>query len=228
MGTAGKAKGRATGKVTSQRARNRRIVLLALSPVFCLLLAVLIRATLFDAFEMEGPSMGPTLAHRDRFVVSKFSYGLFLPFTDRAALSWADPDRGEVVVLKSPSDGIDIVKRIIGIAGDTIEIRADVVVLNGAPIETRDLGPAEGADETLVCVEELLGETTYRIVRNPESPSHSQPPIAIPAGHVYVLGDDRDRSNDSRFWGPVAVESLKGLYLFHYGWAAARVSCPSS
>ena len=81
------------------------------------LLALVIRTCLFEAFEIEGPSMEPTLLNGDRVVVSKFVYGLFLPFRDQADISWGGPDVGNVVIIKSPADGVDIVKRVIGVSG---------------------------------------------------------------------------------------------------------------
>jgi signal peptidase I len=198
-----------------------------LIPVAIFGLALFTRVTGVEAIQMEGPSMQPLLADGDRFMLSKSAYGLFLPFSDEASASWADPARGDVVVIKSPHDGIDIVKRIIGIGGDTIEVRDDIVVLNGTPLPTRVLGPAEGSGEPLECAEETLDGRTHQIVSDPLSPPHSHPPIEVPAGHVYVLGDHRDRSNDSRFIGPIGAERIKGRYIDHYLRVPERVTCPS-
>jgi signal peptidase I len=191
-------------------------------------LAVFMRVAGAEAFEIQGPSMLPLLANGDRILVSKSAYGLFLPFADEQTASWGEPMRGDVVILKSPHDGIDIAKRIIGIGGDTVEIREDVVVVNGTPLPTRVLGPAEGADGPLECVEETIDGRTHHIVHDPTSPPHSHPRLVIPAGHVYVLGDHRDRSNDSRFIGPIPVERLKGQYIDHYVRVPDRVTCPTN
>ena len=88
-----------------------------------LLLALLIRVTLFEAFAIDGPSMEPTLLDGDRVVVAKYPFGLFLPFTDEATLNWGGPDPGDVIILHSPADNEDIVKRVIGVGGDEILIR---------------------------------------------------------------------------------------------------------
>src|SRR5690606_12608590 len=82
------------------------------------LLAFVLRTCLFEAFEIEGPSMEPTLLNGDRVVVSKFAYGLFLPLRDHAEITWGQPKVGDVVILKSPADGVDIIKRVIGVGGD--------------------------------------------------------------------------------------------------------------
>src|SRR5438045_5526536 len=89
------------------------------------LLALVIRTALFEAFEIEGPSMEPTLLNGDRVVVAKFMFGLFLPLRDHADITWGAPKLGDVVIIKSPADGVDIVKRVIGIGGDFIEVHDD-------------------------------------------------------------------------------------------------------
>lgn len=190
------------------------------------LLAVVIRIVLFEAFEIEGPSMEPTLLHGDRVVVAKFFYGLFLPFTSHSALTWGTPEAGEVVIVKSPADEIDIVKRVVGVPGDTIAIRDDAIWRNGEPIPTEELGPCEhersgeyrrpGAK--CVRVRETLAGITYLTSRSPATPPANHPKVRVPEGHVYILGDHRDRSNDSRnpLIGPVEVDRVKGEALFVY------------
>ena len=105
------------------------------------LLALVIRTCFFEAFEIEGPSMEPTLLNGDRVVVSKFAFGLFLPLRDHAELTWGTPSVGDVVIIKSPADGVDIIKRVIGVGGDTIEMRADRVYRNGEPLPAKDSWP---------------------------------------------------------------------------------------
>jgi signal peptidase I len=191
-----------------------------------LVLPVLLRVFVFEAYEAEGPSMEPTLANGDRFVISKASYGLFAPFTDRALASWGTPSRGEIVVLKSPRDGIDVVKRIIGIAGDSVEIRDDVVYVNGESTTGRSLGRA--SDGELECLEETAGDVVFTTVHDPLGPPTSHPTIVVPADHVYVLGDHRDRSNDSRFIGPIPVSSIKGAHALDYWSSSEPLDCPTN
>lgn len=187
------------------------------------LLAIFIRIVLFEAFEIEGPSMEPTLLNGDRVVVAKFMYGLFLPFTTDAVMTWSTPEPGEVVIVKSPADDIDIVKRVIGVGGDTIEIRDDVVYRNGEPLPHEDMGECrDHQDRRLpdlnecLWVQEKVDDTTYFTSHAVDSPPTSHPPVVVPSGNVYIMGDHRDRSNDSRFFGTVPVERVKGRALVIY------------
>ena len=187
------------------------------------LLAIFIRIVLFEAFEIEGPSMEPTLLNGDRVVVAKFMYGLFLPFTTEAVLTWGSPDPGEVVIVKSPADDIDIVKRVIGGPGDTIEIRDDVVYRNGEALPHEEVGECrddeDRAGEDLngcIWVRQEVAGTSFLTSHSVDSPESSHPPVTVPEGHVYIMGDHRDRSNDSRFFGVVPIERVKGEALVIY------------
>lgn len=185
-----------------------------------ILLAMFIRIALFEAFEIEGPSMEPTLLNGDRVVVAKFVYGLFLPFMNEAVTSWGLPNAGDVVIVRSPRDNVDIVKRVVGIPGDKLELRDGVIYRNGKAIPSVSQGscrdrPSEGP---FGCewVEEKLGSHTYRISRNIDSLRSTTDAITIPAGHIYVLGDHRDRSNDSRALGTIPIQRVKGKVLSIY------------
>ncbi len=187
------------------------------------LLAIIIRIGLFEAFEIEGPSMEPTLLNGDRVVVAKFMYGLFLPFTTEAAVSWGQPEPGEVVIVRSPADNIDIVKRVVGVGGDTIEIRDDVVYRNGEAVPHEGAGECRDHEDRrepdlngCEWVRETLGDTTYRTSHSIDTPPSNHPPVTVPEGHVYIMGDHRDRSNDSRFFGVVPVDRVKGQALVIY------------
>ena len=189
------------------------------------LLAFFIRIVLFEPFEIEGPSMEPTLLNRDRVVVAKFMYGLYLPFMKDAAITWGVPDLGDVVIVKSPADDIDIVKRVVGLPGDRLELREDVVWRNGRPITHRPAGPCDAAlrsfdpDEEASCewTEESLGDETYRTSHDPAyAPFTSASVTTVPPGHIFILGDHRDRSNDSRYFGPVPIARVKGKALAIY------------
>ena len=184
-------------------------------------LALFIRIVLFEAFEIEGPSMEPTLQNGDRVVVAKFSYGLFLPFTNEAVFTWGMPSRGDVVIVKSPADNIDIVKRVIGLPGDVMELRDDVVYRNGRPIPRRELGPCDPELQMQLSpgcewIQETNDGRQYRTSGSLVSTPSNMPPRRVPPGHVFILGDHRDHSNDSRYFGPVPVNRVKGHALAIY------------
>jgi signal peptidase I len=196
------------------------------------LLAIFIRIVLFEAFEIEGPSMEPTLLNGDRVVVAKLMYGLFLPFTSQAVLNWNEPDLGSVVIVKSPADDIDIVKRVVGVAGDTVWVQDNLVYRNGTPVKAEVLGQCryDNGDviedyryDDCVWVRETIDGESYVTSRSIEGDPHASARVHVPEGHVYVLGDHRDRSNDSRnpLIGAVPVERVKGKAMFVY-WSSFR------
>ncbi len=187
-----------------------------------ILLAIFIRIVLFEAFEIDGPSMEPTLLNGDRVVVAKFMYGLFIPFTNEAVLTWGLPDAGDVVIVHSPYDNIDIVKRVIGEPGDRIEIRDNVVHRNGTPIQRRVVGPCRGEQqepqESCEWIEEGIGDHTWFISRSAFGIPEDSEEMVVPPGHVFVMGDHRDRSNDSRNprVGMIPASRVKGRALAIY------------
>lgn len=188
-----------------------------------ILLALFIRVVLFEPFEIEGPSMQPTLLNGDRVVVAKFLYGLFLPFQNEAALSWGSPSPGDVVIVRGPRDNVDIVKRVVGVAGDTIEVRDGIIVRNGQSVGRTEQGECDEGTrmdvydgDPCVWMAESIGDHTYVTSQSAIGGQPSAPPTVVPEGHVYVMGDHRDRSNDSRRFGPVSVARVKGKALFIY------------
>jgi signal peptidase I len=189
------------------------------------LLALVIRTCLFEAFEIEGPSMEPSLLNGDRVVVAKFLYGLFLPLRDEADLNWSGPDLGNVVIIKSPADGVDIVKRVIGIAGDIVEVHDGIVLRNGVAMPRIDRGPCKTSSAAPYppChwfESEIAGK---KFLTSASGPGADGAPVRIPAGHIYVLGDHRDQSNDSRnvMVGAISVTRVKGRALSIY-WSSGK------
>ena len=216
----------------SDEGRRERIKANIKTIVGAIALAMVIRIAIFEAFEIEGPSMEPTLLNGDRVVVAKFSYGLRLPRMNEALFSWGMPNRGDVVIVTSPADDVDIVKRVIGIPGDVIEIEDDAILLNGRAIDRDELGPCETEDpgpldflSGCVWVRETIDGRQHRTSysRDAQSLPSNHPATTVPEGHIYIMGDHRDHSNDSRFFGVVPVERVKGHALFIYWSSGDRV-----
>ncbi len=199
-----------------------KIALLAfVYPFAAMVFAVLIRIGGVEAFESEGPSMEPTLHDGDRFVLDKTAFGLFLPGTHEAAINWGGPARGDVVVIRVPQDALDIVKRVVGIGGDVIAFTDNQLSINGEVVPQTPQGPCMEISPSVVgdsppCSEEVIGDRSYLISSEPGGVPFSMAPVEVPRGQVFVLGDHRDRSNDSRFFGPVPVAAIKGRALFIY------------
>lgn len=190
------------------------------------LVALLLRAFVVEAFKIPSGSMIPTLAIGDHIFVNKFLYGLRIPFTTVRFFEWRKPQRGEVIVFIWPVDpSKDFIKRIIAIEGDTIEVRSDVVYVNGKPVPHHEIpGDFPYWDYTEETgrwhqevarrvTEEWGGEEYTTLHAVGRRGGRDLPPTVVPPGHVYVLGDNRENSQDSRFWGPLPVENIKGKAL---------------
>ena len=170
-------------------------------PVLCLVL--MLRSFLFEPFQIPSGSMLPTLKIGDFILVNKFDYGLRLPVLGNTVFEVGEPKRGDVMVFKYPEDPrINFIKRVVGIPGDTVEYLNKVVYVNG---EAQTLTPVV-PDNSLVIPSlteeafEELGDREHRIWRR-MTQGRDFGPIQIPAGQYFVMGDNRDNSNDSRVWG---------------------------
>jgi len=165
-----------------------------------LVIALVVRTLLLQAFKIPSSSMENTLLVGDHIFVNKFLYGYHIPYTKGRILRFSTPKRGDIIVFVFPEDpGKDFIKRVIGLPGDTVEVRQKTVFVNGEP----------------------LGEPYTRFAdgRNPESlvrTRDSMPPVRVPEGKLFVMGDNRDRSYDSRFWGFVDMDAVIGKALFIY------------
>src|SRR6266568_9101740 len=176
-----------------------------------------IRSSLADWNDVPSGSMQPTIIEGDRVYVNKLAYDLKVPFTTWHVLEWANPQRGDIVVFYSPYDGKRLVKRVIGLPGDTIELRKDNLILNGDPVVYKpfaspclaDLSSTERASH-IFAAEELPGGT-HAVAAWPTVPARRDfGPFTVPPGHYFMMGDNRDDSFDSRYYGAVERKRIIG------------------
>ena len=173
-----------------------------------LLFVLVIRSFIFEPFRIPSGSMMPTLLEGDFIFVKKYSYGLRLPVTETKVIETGDPKRGDVIVFRLPSDPrINYIKRVIGLPGDTVVYERHRLTING---ETVDLKLGDGSSWNVpLFVEDLDGRVHDILVTNPEFSTRDNT-YRVPEGHYFVMGDNRDRSKDSRFIGAIPEEFLVG------------------
>lgn len=187
-------------------------------PLLLLLLVVCaVRSSLADWNDVPTGSMKPTILEGDRLWVNKLAYDLKVPFTTWHVADWGNPQRGDIVVFFSPHDGKRLVKRVIGLPGDTVELRNNSLVINGQPVEyqpigdelLRDLASSDRAGRVFAS-EQLPGQS-HAVAGTPAAPAmRSFAPVRVPEGNYFMMGDNRDDSFDSRYWGPVARKEIVG------------------
>jgi signal peptidase I len=183
-----------------------------------LLFAVMtpLRSAVVDWNWVPTGSMKPTILEGDLVLVNKLAYDLKVPFTTRHLAQWANPARGDIAVFYSPQDGTRLVKRVVGLPGDTIELRNDVLYVNGTAqsYTLQDAAPflrEVSEDRAPVVAVEHLGDCHHYVMALPSRPAlRSFGPRVIPAGRYFMMGDSRDNSADSRFFGPVARDQIVG------------------
>lgn len=182
-----------------------------------LLLVLLFRSFLFEPFKIPSGSMIPTLLIGDFIVVNKFSYGLRLPVLNKKFVSLGEPQRGDVAVFRYPVDpGINFIKRVVGLPGDSITYRDKKIFINGEPVRNESLGRFKSTDVKCSTPQkdaeiefEALGVNGHDILLHQTARSRNGQ-WRVPEGHYFMMGDNRDRSNDSREWGFVPEENLVG------------------
>ncbi|SDF14874.1 MULTISPECIES: signal peptidase I [Thalassobaculum] len=197
-------------------------------------IALGIRTFFYEPFNIPSGSMIPTLLVGDYLFVSKASYGysryslpLALPLIPGRVL-FTPPERGDVVVFKLPSDNsTDYIKRIVGLPGDTVQVKGGILHINGAAVKRRqieDFQPENGARPVAQFIETLPNGREHRILELSDTMSADNTPVYhVPAGHYFAMGDNRDNSRDSRFpeVGPIPEQNLVGradiLFFSHDG-----------
>ncbi|MDQ7015370.1 MAG: signal peptidase I [Gammaproteobacteria bacterium] len=181
-----------------------------------LLVVLLLRSFLVEPFRIPSGSMMPTLLVGDFILVNKFSYGVRLPVLNKKVVDIDTPKRGDVVVFRYPRNpSVDYIKRVIGLPGDQIEYFNKVLYINGERISVEKVGLFESAKEArggLATVEfkEDLGTVNHSMLITPSRYNSPEGRYTVPEGHYFVMGDNRDNSNDGRVWGFVPDENLVG------------------
>jgi signal peptidase I len=182
--------------------------------IFLVMLLVVssLRSALADWNDVPTGSMKPTIEIGDRVVVNKLAYDLKVPFTTIELVKWADPQRSDIVVLFSPQDGTRLVKRVVALPGDTISMADNQLLVNGKAAKWSPMTAGEDTEQglTLITHETMFGRT-HTMMLTPHFPAmRSFGPVAVPAGQYFVMGDNRDNSNDSRFIGFISRKSIVG------------------
>jgi len=176
-----------------------------------LLVVLLLRSFIVEPFQIPSGSMRPTLEVGDFILVNKFTYGLRLPVANTKVLDLGEPERGDVMVFRFPEDpSVDFIKRVVGLPGDRIRYEGKQLYVNGKPVpkEVADRNPETAPGE--VRFKEWLGEHEHAIYNNPRDPGPQMREVVVPPGHYFMMGDNRDHSNDSRYWGFVPEENIVG------------------
>lgn len=164
-----------------------------------LILALAIRAFLFQAFTIPSGSMLNTIQIGDYLLVNKFLYGVKIPFTDKYLFRGRDPQRGDIIVFKFPGDeSVDYIKRIVGVPGDVIEVKNKQLYRNGEPVQ-----------------ESYIRHTHPDFIGRLDNIG----PVSVPEDEYFVMGDNRDNSEDSRAWGTVKREKIHGkAWRIYWSW----------
>ncbi|HHB76837.1 MAG TPA: signal peptidase I [Desulfobulbus sp.] len=171
--------------------------------VIALVLALFIRTFIVQAFKIPSGSMLPTLQIGDHLLVNKFIYGVKVPFSGRVLIPIKNPRPNDIVVFKFPKNPkLDYIKRVIAVAGDTVEIRNKRIFVNGVPFQDK-----HGVF------------TDPRILPANAGPRDNFGPVKVPEHHIFVMGDNRDNSFDGRFWGFVDLKAVRGkAFILYWSW----------
>ncbi|MFC1606889.1 signal peptidase I [Candidatus Latescibacterota bacterium] len=169
--------------------------------VVAFVLVTIFKMFFFQNFKIPSGSMEDTLLIGDYLFAAKFTYGTKIPFTKKRILKFREPKQGDIIIFESPSEpDKDLIKRCVAVGGQTVEIRDKQVFVDGIHFELPEHGKFE--DSSI-----YPGDVTSR---------DNIPKFSVPEGMLFMMGDNRDNSNDSRFWGFLPEENIKGKALFLY------------
>jgi signal peptidase I len=228
------------GAPTARAGKEPVLVEYARSFFPVILIVLLLRSFLVEPFRIPSGSMMPTLLVGDFILVNKFSYGIRLPVVNAKIIEIGEPRRGDVVVFRFPLDqSVDYIKRVVGVPGDRIAYRNKTLYVNGEAQSQQPDGVYQGigggARETgVLMAKEDLASVQHDILINPLAPDFApgcrvlwKGEITVPDGHYFVMGDNRDNSNDSRCWGMVPESNLVGkAFAIWMSWDAALPGFP--
>jgi signal peptidase I len=197
------------GKFWRETAKPIAVVVL----VMCAL-----RSAVADWNDVPTGSMNPTIIEGDRVFVNKLAYDLKVPFTTWHLAQWGNPRRGDIIVFYSPADGVRLVKRVVALPGDRIQLIDERLYINGQPAAYQPLSrdvvariPVTSPGPRMYADESAPGTHTHEVAITPwASVSRSFGPETIKPGHYFVMGDNRDNSYDSRYWGELDRQRIVG------------------
>jgi signal peptidase I len=166
------------------------------------------RSAVADWNDVPTGSMRPTVLEGERVFINRAAYDLKVPFTTWRLAQWSDPSRGDIVVLYSPHDGARLLKRVVGVPGDRIEMKENRLVVNGTTAVYRETTTPDGNSSVL---HESVGDREHLVEVSKEKTAASTfGPVVVPPGRYLVMGDNRDNSFDSRFFGFVPRSEILG------------------
>lgn len=198
-----------------------------------ILIVLLLRSFLVEPFRIPSNSMMPTLLTGDFILVNKYKYGIRLPVINKKVIEVGRPDRGDVVVFRYPKNpSVDYIKRVIGLPGDKIEYRDKMLYINGKGLAYTHVGDYVGVGSGIPMSgakvrNEKIGDVSHDVLLEPRGYEHfytcmQNNRFTVPAGHYFVMGDNRDNSNDSRFWCSVPDKNLVGkAFMIWMNWDSA-------
>ena len=185
--------------------------------LFVVFVVIPLKSSLADWNWVPTGSMNPTILEGDLIFVNKIAYDLRIPLTMHRLAKWSDPARGDIVICFSPEDGVRLVKRVIGLPGDTIQMKNNTLFLNGEPVDYTEIGrdyteilSGKRRVKCVLAIEDLDG-VAHSVMSIPAIEAmRSFGPVKVPPGSYFVMGDNRDSSRDSRYFGFVDRESIVG------------------
>ncbi|MFT4100459.1 MAG: signal peptidase I [Burkholderiaceae bacterium] len=199
-----------------------------------ILIVFVLRSFVAEPFKIPSGSMMPTLLVGDLILVNKFTYGVRLPILNTKVIDVGSPQRGDVMVFRYPKDtSLDYIKRVVGVPGDTVSFQDGRLSVNGQPVPLSPNGEFYDSERLSYYTQysEKLGTVDHKILTNLEKPLNIDPMLpfphqdrcqygragvtcVVPAGHYFMMGDNRDNSLDSRFWGFVPERNIVGKAFF--------------